>query len=222
MNGREALARAVAAAVDGDIDVARVWVAIAAEFRQGTAEGPYGDGPGLPMTLHDVEGIVCAHGRVAIRRRTADQGPVIGTWWLHVDDRSSCDDSDQGNDPLRRRAAPMSGRPPETHPGFPAVSVPLAPRGPLLDAGQRYEDDLAATATDLRVPTYLDALAQTETAAMELPDQERPASCRHCGEWIRFAPSAPSEAAHWFHHVSLQRLCPAVSEGVRTFAEPQQ
>jgi hypothetical protein len=75
-------------------------------------------------TLHDVEGIVCAHGEVALRWK--DRGGQDGdAWWLHVDG-TSCDNADQSAEALRRYSD--------------------ADR-PLLDAGQRMQDDPSEPAT---------------------------------------------------------------------------
>lgn len=92
----EALARAVAAGVSANTTSSEaaaesysregmLWLGIAREIREGTAGYPAEDVSPDRLTLHDVEGIVCSHGRVAVRRKNA-----TARWFLHSDDGSNC------------------------------------------------------------------------------------------------------------------------------------
>jgi len=98
----EAMRQAVERAQRGDFEGARTWTAIAAELRAGVTR-PMVDRALDRMTLHDIDGIVCAHGRVAIRRRPT--GPASpAKWWRHTDgDRGVCDMPDDGRERSRRR-----------------------------------------------------------------------------------------------------------------------
>jgi hypothetical protein len=77
---------------------ARTWIDLAREIREGS-QRPLVDRALDRLTLHDVEGIVCSHGRVAVRRR----GGVAGSWFMHTDDRTNCDTPDEGREHERRR-----------------------------------------------------------------------------------------------------------------------
>jgi hypothetical protein len=76
----------------------RLWLSIARELREGAmqiAAAP----PGDRLTLHDVEGIVCSHGRVAIRRKNTG----AERWYLHTDDGSNCSEPQETIEQFRRR-----------------------------------------------------------------------------------------------------------------------
>lgn len=81
----QALRSAVHHIHEGEADAARVCVELAREIREGSTR-PLVDRALDRLTLHDVEGIVCSHGRVAVRRKNAQPSG----WYLHTDDGSNC------------------------------------------------------------------------------------------------------------------------------------
>lgn len=80
--------------------IANMWIELAREIRQGST-APLIDRAMDRLTLHDVEGIVCSHGRVAVRRKNSDKG----RWFVHTDDGSNCAEADEVNEHRRRRSA---------------------------------------------------------------------------------------------------------------------
>ncbi len=80
-----ALAQAIHYLELGSLPTAEGWRAIAAELRKRETR-PLVDRALDRLTLHDVEGIVCWHGRVAVRRKNAQPAG----WFLHTDDGSNC------------------------------------------------------------------------------------------------------------------------------------
>src|SRR5688572_2106336 len=108
-SAREALRNAIDSARSGDAMLADAWATIARELREG-ATAPLVDRALERLTLHDVEGIVCTHGRVAVRRKAG-----VGSWFMHTDDGSNCATPDPGGEHKRRRplvAEPAAKRPP--------------------------------------------------------------------------------------------------------------
>jgi hypothetical protein len=208
------LTYAIDAAGRADADLAAAWTDIAREIREGSRHVE----PADRLTLHDVEGIVCAHGRVAVRRRG---GP--GVWFLHTDDGSTCDAPDEHNEAGRRR-------PPSA----------LEPYG-WLDAGQRMEDDPAATAViaDVAATTRMDLREGDTTALTErfrvppfmpaegeqlkyVTDQDGNVLCGSC-------PRPVFMDAHefWRHILTGQRVCSGEESyapdpgGARRMAHPR-
>lgn len=109
----------------GNAADAEVWIALARELREGTTPPLItrwleASRPGDRLTLHDVEGIVCAHGRVAIRPKR----PTAARWFMHTDDGTSCDNDDAGREHLRRRAD--------------MVRQGTTPRATTLDESERF------------------------------------------------------------------------------------
>ena len=105
----EALTQAYERMLLGNVSDAEVWIALAREIREGSTpplitKWLEASRPGDRLTLHDVEGIVCAHGRVAVRRK----GDDAGRWYLHTDDGSNCANGDAENEHRRRRAEPAA------------------------------------------------------------------------------------------------------------------
>lgn len=104
----EALAQAYERMLLGNVSDAEVWIALAREIREGSTpplitKWLEASRPGDRLTLHDVEGIVCAHGRVAVRRK----GDDAGRWYLHTDDGSNCANGDAENEHRRRAKLPV-------------------------------------------------------------------------------------------------------------------
>jgi hypothetical protein len=104
----EALTQAYERMLLGNVSDAEVWIALAREIREGSTPPLITKWletarPGDRLTLHDVEGIVCAHGRVAVRRK----GDDAGRWYLHTDDGSNCADGDAENEHRRRAKLPV-------------------------------------------------------------------------------------------------------------------
>lgn len=75
-------------------------VALARELREGSRQ----QAPGERLTLHDVEGIVCAHGRVAVRRKNT----TPAGWFMHTDDGSNCEAPQPELEHKRRMSAELA------------------------------------------------------------------------------------------------------------------
>lgn len=106
---RECMAEAYRELQMNDGEVARVeqWIAMAREIREDAQfrkmwTPPPAEAQTDRRTLHDVNGVVCVHGKVAVQWRSFD-----GEWWLHAEDGTSCDGPDPAGDPYRRRSQAM-------------------------------------------------------------------------------------------------------------------
>lgn len=93
------LAASTNEAAEVEIRLGNLWLSIARELREGATQ-PLIDRAMDRLTLHDVEGIVCSHGRVAIRRKNAAEG----RWFLHTDDTSNCAEPMVETEHFRRRS----------------------------------------------------------------------------------------------------------------------
>jgi hypothetical protein len=152
----DAISRAVAAAyaaeAAGDAEASlaftregRLWLDIARELRAGATQAS----PAPSLMLHDLEGIVCSHGRVALRRKNSSSA----LWYVHTDDGSNCAEPHAGTEHFRRRG---NGKP---------FSVACSLHGGLADeAGQWIDCGLAVCGHEPRdiKPTQPEAEAAPE------------------------------------------------------------
>lgn len=81
----------------------QLWLGIARELREGATQ-PLIDRAMDRLTLHDIEGVVCSHGRVALRRKNSS--PSL--WFVHTDDGSNCAEPMAETEHFRRRAVNAS------------------------------------------------------------------------------------------------------------------
>jgi hypothetical protein len=184
-----------------ELSLAHFWLALARELREGSTR-PLVDRALDRLTLHDVEGIVCAHGRVAVRRKNAQPAG----WFLHADDGSNCDVPHPETDHRRRCSQDR----------IDAMEVPTAAAGrdhrtEQLDMSRlrpQVSDALAGGAPN-RVPAVLPKVA---------------GKCRSCGQAVRFVGrSAGHREPGWYHDLTMQSACvrPLGQGHYRpTFAEP--
>lgn len=202
---REALVQGYQRLQLGEIEAADTWIRLARELREGGRPAR-----SEPLTLHDVEGIVCAHGRVAVRRHG---GP--GTWFLHTDDGSTCDgpENQTETDWMRRRAA----TPEDIGADEPPERLAFSETAKLLDVS-RLRPQLA---------DGLDATVVLRTSEDEPGIDGAQAMCRWDGMPIEWR----SDREHWVHVLSQQRVCVGGRQDARgdethhpniahTFAEP--
>jgi hypothetical protein len=152
----------------------RLWLDIARELRSGATQAP----PAPSLMLHDIEGVVCSHGRVALRRKNSSSA----LWYVHTDDGSNCADPHAETEHFRRRG---NGKP---------FSVACSLHGGLADeAGQWIDCGLAVCGHEPRDvrPPQPEAQAVPATEAYGTTMADTPAY-----EALRVASaSAFSEAA---------------------------
>ena len=80
-----------------------LWLGIARELREGATQ-PLIDRAMDRLTLHDIEGIVCSHGRVAIQHKNS-----VSARFVHSDDGSNCAAPDPETEHFRRRVGGARG-----------------------------------------------------------------------------------------------------------------
>ena len=222
----------------GDLESAQMWLAMAREIREDAAMRrmwaplpQFAAPPAEPVaevrTLHDVEGIVCAHGKVALHWKDDDSADG---WWHHAEDGTACDDPDQSGDAFRRRDQTMRERQGDGLPGQTMADTLVRPyaAGGIIDpvkwARATESSPLEVPGTngpDLARPYVADAdavmrrtlLDEPVTAVMPLRLPEPPvdgdhATCRNHGELngLVFADGA------WRHEVNMQTLCPIAGQ----------
>lgn len=230
------IAYAVDAAARREYDGAQAWLAIARELRQGSVAP---EQPADRLTLHDVEGIVCGHGRVVVRRR----GSVSRSeWWRHADgDATVCDDVQQETEHDRRHRANITWTtvaPPATYGDAPTAVAErayaadgervqhFAESGKTwLDASLELPDKLVGSQSPETTPSDLENTAVLSTRVRVSP--ARPAAvappthgvCVNDGLDIHLIASASGEAPRYAHDVSGQSVCPEQRspEGHETF-----
>jgi hypothetical protein len=225
---RAALVQAYQRLQLGDAETADTWIYLAKELREGATRPPRDE---RTLTLHDVEGIVCVHGTVAVRRFG---GP--GSWFLHTNDGTTCDGPANQHETDWRRRRPHS---------------PLND-DPQLDVGQRLEDDSEMYVGQASPATTLSDLRESETtklldvgrlrgrdladgldatAVLRAASPAGPPTCRNADglpiEWIE---SGSEQGGYWRHILTAQRVCPTPQRQVgdetyhpsptHTFAEP--
>lgn len=195
---REALARAVDAARNGDSELADVWTYIASEIRKGTkrrsrlvADADLATALGAPfpggLTMHDVHGIVCAHGRIAVCRKA-------GHRFLHTDDGTACHAPEEGTEWQRRITAgdvdpvPLQGRDVPTETRFRAGT-------PLFDEAPHMEDSLSQAHGEAEATARMD-LRDAETTLVQRTSLRAPGYigtledprplCVHCAQPVHW------------------------------------
>lgn len=209
-------------------DLASVWIDLAREIREGSTAP---EQPADRLTLHDIEGIVCAHGRVVVRQRLKRKGDHQALWWRHADgDPTICDDVQQSTEHLRRNGAERTDEqfwtrdPAETAPEkFVRLANKYAPEQMTKvfeadpDAGERiqrlFADPRPGDDAPQTTPSDLDQTAVLRSRARVSP--ARPAAvpppdhgvCVNCGLDVYRLPPLPGEPATYAHDTSGQQVC---------------
>lgn len=201
-----------------DTEAAKVWLDMARELREDfVTRKVWVNEPAVKPapTLHDVDGVVCAHGKVAVHWKDNDSD-----WWLHVKGGTSCDDPDQGGDIFRRRDQAMRERQDD-----PALGTMAGAERP--DDGQRMEDDptefvVQDAATIVRPfidrvswdratgTSPLDDTAITPIRLPEQPVEGQLAKCRNHEEYNTLV----YQLGQWRHTSSMQALCPIPNQTI--------
>lgn len=202
---------------DGETERAAQWLVMARELREDAQFRKMWVAPPPPVpaeaapdrrTLHDVEGIVCAHGLVALHWKDDDQGG----WWHHAGDGTACDNPDQSGDMFRRRSQEM-----REATGDQPVNLTMAgaEEPPTERLELRIEDDPATTLVRPFVEgTQWDRAAERHrldvTAALpfpvprQQPEEGQQAECRNHDTHNALV----YEGGKWVHVSTGQTLCP--------------
>lgn len=198
---------------------AQVWINLAREIREGSSRLA-AEAPQDRLTLHDIEGIVCSHKRVAVRRKG---GP--GQWFVHTDDGSNCTDPDQVLRQLES-ASPGSGPVPAATKARPeAETVVVAGHQPPAPT---WPDSSIFGAMPR---TFVSGIRPGPPAALSAEWQSDPPSeCRNCAQSVAVARPTGSNRTEWRHVATGDAVCAGRSpegdesyvHGQRTYATPSQ